>query len=116
MTLLVDRLGAERAAAVIELAGGQRIAVPAELEDGAAPRALEKRFGRDLAIALVLHFGGDPLYIPRPRLGRAHLKDVVRLSKRGKSANFIARKLGCSDRAVYRRRAQARALGLLPTR
>lgn len=122
MTLLVDRLGPERAAVVIERAGGQRITIPRELEHGGAPRSLERMFGRDIAVAIVLHFGGENIYIPnrQPAGGprRIKLSSVVRMTKGPpmRSANYIARKLGCSERTVYARRAEAKALGLLPPR
>lgn len=113
MTLLAARLGPERAAVVIDAAGGQRLAIPASLEEGKPPRALERLVGRELAVVLVLHFGGSLLYVPRGRNGSAKLAAVVRMTRAGKSANVIARRLKCSCRTVYSRRAEARDLGLL---
>jgi len=118
MTLLVDRLGAERAAAIIEEAGGERLVIPPALDQGDAPRPLEVRFGRDLAIVLVIHYGGEVVYVPNGKVRggprRVHLAEVVRRTIARESSSTIARALGCSDRIVHLRRAEARALGLLP--
>lgn len=115
MTLLVDRLGPERAALVIERAGGRRLQVPADLSHYRTTDRLKRLLGTSLATLVVLHFGGQSIYIPRGSSTRSpKLSTVVRMTQEGKSASVIARKLGCSDRTVYTRRAQARALELLP--
>ena len=115
MTLLVDRLGADRAALVIERAGGRRLVLPADLSHYRTTDRLKRLVGTQLATLLVLHFGGQSIYVPRGgKGGTAKLATVVRLTNEGKSASNIARKLGCSDRTVYARRAKARELGLLP--
>jgi hypothetical protein len=117
LTALVDRLGEENAAVVVKALGGTRVAVPDRLDHGRPPSRLEQLFGAELAVLLVLHFGGTYLYVPRlEEPGRLTLRRVVRMTRAGKSANAIARALRCSDRAVYLRRAEARAQGLLPTR
>ena len=119
MTDLADRLGPERAETVIRAAGGSRLAIPSRLEDGGAPRALERLVGRKIAIALVLHYGGTVIYIPQADQARGEklkLGDVVRMTRSGKSAATIARRFGCSERAVHYRREQARSRGLLPQR
>lgn len=114
---LVERLGEDNAGKVIAALGGTRILVPDKLEHGDAPKRLELLVGRELAILLVLHFGGTWVYVPRlAPAGRLSLSRVVRMTRAGKSANSIARASGCSDRAVYLRRAEARARGLLPAR
>lgn len=120
VTLLARRLGPERAAVVIEAAGGQRLAIPATLEENAAPRSLERLLGRELAVALVLHFGGSTVYVPNRALAggarRVKLSSVVRMTRNGRSARYIAGRLGCSERTVYARRAEAKELGLLEER
>lgn len=119
LTLLAARLGPERAAIVIEAAGGQRLAIPASLEANSAPRSLERLLGRELAVALVLHFGGSTVYVPNGRgtgAARVKLSRVVRLTRNGRSAREIAAHLGCSERTVYARRAEAKELGLLEER
>lgn len=117
MTILARRLGPERAAVVIEAVGGQRIAIPASLEANSAPRSLERLLGRELAVSLVLHFGGQILYVPNSGLAggakRVKLSSVVRMTRNGRSARYIAARLGCSERTVYARRAEAKELGLL---
>jgi hypothetical protein len=117
MSLLADRLGADHEAELIASAGGERLVIPENLA-GDEPRALERRFGRELAVLLVLHFGGRLVYVPTGnaalRQAGSPLKVVVRMTKAGKSANEIARRLELSDRAVYYHRARAKRLGLLP--
>ena len=114
---LATRLGSERAAIVIDKAGGQRLSIPETLEQGGAPRTLERMFCRDIAVALVLHFAGTSLYVPNRQVAggirRVKLSSVVRMTRNGRSANYIARKLDCSARTVYSRRAEAKSLGLL---
>lgn len=114
MTNLVDRLGQDRADRVIERAGGRRLAIPNDLSHPRTTDRLKRLFGEELAIALVLHFGGSLIYVPRAKQGTAKLSTVVRLTREGKSAGQIARRLQCSDRTIYARRAEARAAGLLP--
>lgn len=114
MNLLVARLGAERASIVIERAGGRRLAIPTDLANPRATDSLKRLVGSTVATALVLHFAGQTIYVPRAAQdGTAKLSTVVRMTKAGKSAGFIARRLQCSDRTVYARRAEARELGLL---
>lgn len=115
MNLLEQRLGPAKAAKVIERLGGCRLRVPDRLErDDDRVTKLERMFGRDIAVLIVLHFGGQSLYIPHGGARTwSKVEDVVRFTKSGKSAAFIARKLGCSDRTVYSLRAKARAAGLL---
>lgn len=117
MTLIAERLGDEPADRISALAGGARLAIPADLSHPCATGALERLVGNELAVLLVLHFGGQTVYVPTGK-GSApvDLGDVVRLTRAGKSARTIARRLACSDRTVYARRAEARQLGLLPGR
>lgn len=114
MTRLADRLGAERAAAVIDAAGGARLTIPADLDHYRETGALERLVGRELAVLLVLHFGGSTIYVPTGGGKRyTRLADIVRMTAEGMSARQIARQIGCSDRTVYARRAAARRLDLL---
>lgn len=64
--------------------------------------------------ALVDAFGGGTVYLPsleaRPK-GKAQaptVAQVVRLTAKGLSAAIIARRYGCTKRAVYHKRARAR--------
>lgn len=112
MNELAARIGEERAALVSRKAGGRRLAIPGTLADSAP---LEARFGRKLAVVLVLHFGGQTIYVPhggkRRHVDRAA---VVRLTRKGRTASEIVAELQCSDRTVYSQRAKARELGELP--
>lgn len=116
MSILEDRLGADHAATVVERLGGCSITVPDRLDDERVAR-IERQFGRELAVLIVLHFGGTKLYVPHGESRKWNkLDDVVRMTKARKSASFIARELRCSDRTVYAWRRRAKAAGLLPTR
>jgi hypothetical protein len=113
----LDILGPERAARVKAIAGGTRISVPSDVDSPFnRARSLESRFGREIAILLVFHFAGRVIYVPRAETSaQVDIRKVARLTKRKKSAQEIARKLECSERAVYAARARAKARGLLPT-
>lgn len=114
MSNLVARLGAEAAAAVIAAAGGARLSIPPTLDNC---RQLEATVGRELAVLLVLHFGGNLIYVPHAARSRqVSTAEVARLTLEHKSARMIARELRCSDRTVYGQRAKAREAGLLPAR
>lgn len=103
-TILVERLGLERAERLAAIAGGTVVSVPAQLANAARLRSV---LGDDLATLVVLHFGGlGRVYVPRMK--RALIVDritVRRLSRKGWSACRIARHLGCSERTVYLKRA-----------
>jgi len=107
-TILVERLGLERAERLAAIAGGTTVSVPAQLANAARLRAF---LGDDLATLVVLHFGGlGRVYVPRMNRGsRVDAKVVLRLSRKGWSASRIARRLGCSERTVHKKRAQIRA-------
>jgi hypothetical protein len=110
---IVKRLGHEQAAALSAIVGGTKIDVPGNLTSSAfSVGRLRKRLGDGLFALLVFHFGGTRIYVPQVDAGRARIDGakVARLTQRGWSAARIARKIGCSDRAVYRSRAKARAI------
>jgi len=114
MSLIVDRLGKDRADLLSTRVGGTRVFVPNSIDDHSGK--LRDRLGDDLFGSLVFHFGGTRLYVPRPendrRTGQEPVDDrrIASLTKRGWSAARIARKLGCSDRTVHGRRAKFRHL------
>lgn len=112
MTVLADRIGEANALLVIAAAGGERIAVPALLDAGNCPSTFARRFGPEIGVLLILHFGGSAIYIPHGRKqwkgAKAATSDVVRMTRRGKTASQIAKTLGCSERTVYAKRAKAR--------
>lgn len=119
MNLLEARLGEPRAGLVIERAGGHRLVIPAQLRDNEREvSALEKLLGRELAIILVIHFGGETIYVPNKGTAgggrKVSLELVIEETVAGRSAREIARLAGCSDRTVHARRAEARAAGRLP--
>jgi DNA-binding NarL/FixJ family response regulator len=111
LLVIVDRLGEANAETLASIAGGTRLCVPRTL-NGA--RYLRQRVGDSLAALLVFHFSGQRLQVPRmAQSGPVNLREVIRLTRAGKSASSIARTLQCCDRAVYSRRAEARRKGLL---
>lgn len=117
--LIVQRLGAEKAAELSRIAGGTRLHVPSRItapctggRDGF--KRLEKLLGYDLAVLVVLHFGDSRPYIPRiARSGPVDARTVAKLTRRGLSAPDIAKRLRCSDRTVFAKRKEALALGLV---
>jgi hypothetical protein len=120
MSRFVDKLGQDQATRLSAIVGGTQISVP-DTVDASAFNAgtLRDRLGESLFVLLVFHFGGTRLYVPQVadqrqsgrRTGQARLdhKRVASLTKRGWSATRIARKLGCSDRAVFASRAKSKA-------
>lgn len=115
MNIIEERLGPVHAARLIAKLGGCRITVPGDLRDEGRITKLERMFGRELTVLIVLHFGDQSLYVPHgDSRQRVEMADVVRLTLERKSAAVIARELRCSDRTVYGWRSRAKALGLLP--
>jgi len=106
--LLVERLGIENARVLAGLAGGTRLSVPAQTSNAAR---LQSLVGEELAILLILHFGGlGRVYVPRlgKSLAKVDERAVMRLSRRNWPASRIARKLGCTERTVHSIRAKSR--------
>jgi len=113
VNLIEDKIGEEHARALSALVGGTQITVPDNLTASVFNSGrLRERIGDGLFALLVFHFGGTRLYVPQlaqdRRTGQERVdpKAVERLTRRGWSAARIARKLGCSTRTVYKRRAQ----------
>jgi len=102
-SILVDRLGAENAARLSLIAGGQRLYVPKDLSR--ADR-FKERLGATLAVLVILHFGDSRLYVPigHRRRGAYHapvdLAKVRKLARKGLSSAEIARSLECSIRTI----------------
>lgn len=110
--IIANRLGEAKAAQLSALVGGTRIAVPANLSNG---DRLKRRIGDDLAILVILHFGGtSSLYVPvLERATVVEIEKVRRLAKSGHSAAAIARKLRCSERTITAKLATIRSRKLL---
>jgi len=115
VSVLIERLGADDAARVSAVHGGTLMHVPAET---ARAQRLARQFGERLAARLVMHFGGERIYVPmlQPAHGRRPRRAVVertalveRMTKAGHSAAGIARSLGCSTNTVRSIRRKARA-------
>jgi hypothetical protein len=108
---LTARLGPENAAKLSAAAGGTKLWVPGNLANAGRLRGL---LGDDLAVLLVLHFGGARVSVPLSTNGRGAQgkrvdpKRVKRLIGRGWSDDRIARHLGCSGKTVFNHRAKLR--------
>jgi len=114
MTVLTDALGHRTARRLSTLAGGRSLLIPRMDSDPSSIKArkrLAALVGADLAADLITALAGLRVYIPRgpsahnSRANPIDIRKVDRLTKRGKSAAFIAGKLGCSERTVYKKRA-----------
>jgi hypothetical protein len=113
---LEEALGNRALRDLASLAGGRSLRIPplaGGARNAAARRRLVKLVGIKLAEDLITHFARTTIYVPNGRydtranpISRAQ---VMRLTRRGWSARRIAERLGCSDRTVYLKRAQARA-------
>lgn len=64
MTLIAERLGDEPADRISALAGGARLAIPADLSHPCATGALERLVGNERGVLIVLHFSGRTDYVP----------------------------------------------------
>jgi Homeodomain-like domain len=108
--VIAERLGQANAERLAVLVGGTSITIPDRLS---AASALRARIGDDLAVLVVLHFGGlERIYVPRlAHSGPVDDRAVARLTNRGWSAKRIARKLECSERAIYSARRRNREGG-----
>lgn len=116
MTELERLLGLEHFEKLREAFGGTRLFVPQGIEPSKYRDQLEAKVGEGVVGLLIFHFPGDRVYIPtgRPR-HRVDDKRVAELTRAGKSVEFIALALSCSDRAVYLARKRCRARGILPS-
>lgn len=109
VSVLIERLGADDAARVSAVHGGTLMHVPVET---ARAQRLARQFGERLAARLVMHFGGERIYVPvlHPlRWGAVDHGEVQRMTAAGHSAAGIARSLGCSKNTVRSIRRKARA-------
>lgn len=110
VSVLIERLGADDAARVSAVHGGTLMHVPAET---ARAQRLTRQFGERLAARLVMHFGGERIYVPvlNPlRWGTVDHGEVRRMTAAGQSAAGIARSLGCSKNTVRSIRRKSRSV------
>jgi hypothetical protein len=106
-SIIADRLGAEHAARLSAIVGGTRLHVPGNLDNAGRLRRL---LGDELATLVVLHFGDSRFYVPRAAPSAEVDLDLVEgLAALHWSSARIARKLGCSERVVDRKRAILRS-------
>lgn len=95
LAFLTDRIGAEATLRLIELHGGTRVHVPKFPNQGVK---LAREIGLAQAKALAEVWGGDYLKVPLCRYWRAR----VYRQRDGLSYPEIARKLGVTERAVWK--------------
>ncbi len=96
-------LSPEAALALIEWRGGTRLYIPRDAS-GAAHEALASHVGVPAALALAEAFRGEYLKVPLAKTWRARLYRA-----RGESYAEIARRLGCTESAVWRHLARTPA-------
>lgn len=120
MTDLVATLGRDNVQRLADVAGGTRLSIPLHL--GKPPNGGRNGFARlsalvgaELATLLIFHFADSALYVPRlERSGPVDPKAVARLAKRH-NVPEIARRLRCSERAVFKHLARTRTGSLRKT-
>jgi hypothetical protein len=100
---LIDLIGHDGAARLIEAFGGTRVYVPQAPEPA---DTLSATIGHLPACALAQIFGGDRLEVPNPPPRRAR---ILELRANGLTINAIARTLSCTRRRVFQVIAEARA-------
>jgi DNA-binding CsgD family transcriptional regulator len=116
--LIWDAIGDQQFAKFCEVFGGQRIYIPhvLKLHD---EHSLVVAMGAEAARAIcraVSTSGGTALHLDVPKYETSRSKteaSVLRLAKRGKSANEIARETGISRRHVFGVKARLKRRGQL---
>ena len=98
---LIELLGDQLALQLIELHGGTRLNVPRAIGEEHPLRAALGARGVEL---LVRYFGGAEIKVPMARPWRAAIYRT-----RGLTYREIARRLGCTETAVYGYMARARS-------
>ncbi|MGH8327259.1 MAG: helix-turn-helix domain-containing protein [Steroidobacteraceae bacterium] len=98
---LAELLGENETLRLIELYGGTRLTVPRVIGDG---HPLAAEMGAEAAARLERFFGGSEVKVPMARSWRSAIYRA-----RGLTYREIARKLGCTESAVYGFFARARA-------
>lgn len=115
MNDLAAVLGRKAVLSLATLAGGRQLRIPSMSDDPtstAARARLVKLVGLALAEDLLTHFARSRVYVPRgpsahnSRSKPIDARKVDRLTKRGLAASIIAERLGCTERTVYKKRAQ----------
>lgn len=102
--------GDETAIALAAALGGRRVHVPLVPTDN---HILSQVVGLKAAERLASHYGGVTFTVAR-EYGRR--ERIVALRKEGKPVSEIARVLGCTERHVYHKLAEARDIGEIPPR
>ena len=100
---LVNLIGLDAAAQLVEIFGGTRLYIPQTPEED---DLLTSAVGREAALRLAGIYGGDRIEVPNPAPRRMR---IVELRESGCSIDAIARKLGCTRRRVFQVLAQVRA-------
>lgn len=97
---MIELLGEDAAAAVTAALPGQRVYVPQSLPD---QHVLIDRLGRELAAAIVTHYGGEFLTVPACMRQHQAERDEQILADRaaGESVTILAARYGLTERGVY---------------
>lgn len=91
---LLELLGEGGALRLIELYGGTRLWVPLHLP---GDHALTQQLGAAITARLIQYFGGSQIQVPMARRWRARI-----YHRRGMTYREMARRLGCTEAAVYK--------------
>jgi|SRR5271154_540041 len=100
---LINLIGPDAAAKLIDLFGGTRLYIPQSPQED---DLLCASIGIEAAAKLARTYGGDRLEMPNPTPRRAR---ILALRQTGCSVDAIARQLGCTRRRVFQVLAEARA-------
>ncbi|HUN57758.1 MAG TPA: hypothetical protein VMU41_06555 [Candidatus Binataceae bacterium] len=100
---LVDLIGQDAAAKLVDIFGGTRLYIPHSPQDD---DLLTESLGAEAALKLARIYGGDRIEVPNPTPRRAR---ILELRETGCSIDAIARNLGCTRRRVFQVLAEARA-------
>jgi Homeodomain-like domain len=100
---LVDLIGRDAVAKLIDIFGGTRLYIPHSPQDD---DLLTGSLGPEAALKLARIYGGDRIEVPNPTPRRAR---ILELRETGCSIDAIARNLGCTRRRVFQVLAEARA-------
>jgi len=94
---LIDLLGAEAAARVVDVFGGRRVYMPAPDTDSYT--AMVQRFGDTIARKLCVEFGGTQVFFPQRLVGKR--SEILALRAAKITPSEIARRTKATESYVY---------------
>jgi hypothetical protein len=106
LSIVIKAAGIEKAAALVEAFGGQRIYIPYKAGDD---HPLVRAGGRTAAQALIKAIGGENIVFPKRGLDARRMLAIQALSE-GKSTNQAVTASGLGHCQIKRLRAELRGL------